>query len=153
MIPSLDAARERFGAAVESRLEDALRGTGLLPEMTHHHMSSGGKRLRALLPPWVAENLAAGAGEEALDLGVALELLHNATLVHDDVQDGDRERRGRPALWTLYGTAQAINAGDALYFLGMSALARAPAGPRLLASVSAALVRVIEGQVMEFQLQ
>ena len=44
-------------------------------------------------------------------MGAAVEVMHNATLVHDDIQDGDEYRRGRPTTWKRYGVAQAINIG------------------------------------------
>jgi geranylgeranyl diphosphate synthase type I len=57
--------------------------------------------------------------QRALPAAVAVELTHNFTLIHDDIEDGDIERRHRPTLWTIWNTAQAINTGD-----GMFALAR-----------------------------
>src|SRR4051812_4258613 len=61
-------------------------------EMGRYQLSTGGKRLRALLPPYIFQIF----GEDpklALPLGAAVELIHNATLVHDDIQDGDQVRR------------------------------------------------------------
>lgn len=57
--------------------------------------------------------------ERALPAAIAVELTHNFTLIHDDIEDGDTERRHRPTLWTIWGVPQAINTGD-----GMFALAR-----------------------------
>ncbi len=72
-----------------------------------------GKRLRPQLLMRVAQ--AEGAPAQAvLDAAAAIEILHNYSLVHDDVEDGDRLRHGRPSLWARYGIAQAINTGDAL---------------------------------------
>ena len=50
----------------------------------------------------------------------AVELLHNATLIHDDIQDGDQVRRGQPTTWVRHGQAQAINAGDLLLMLPLA---------------------------------
>lgn len=154
MMLTLSGVRERFGDAIEARLDRAFGedATSLLAVMGRAHLATGGKRLRALVPCWIAENLA-GRGGRALDLGVGLELIHNATLVHDDLQDGDTHRRGQETLWRRFGEAQAINAGDGLYFLGMDVIAGAPEGESLIQAVSKAMLRVIEGQVMEFQLQ
>ena len=60
----------------------------------------------------------------ALPAGAALELLHNFSLIHDDIEDGDRTRRGRPTLWAVWGVPQAINAGDALFSLAELAMLR-----------------------------
>ena len=149
---TLDEARRRWSANLERRLTEATAEAGLLGDMVRYQLDTGGKRLRALLPPWICHELG-GPALEALDLGVGLELLHNATLVHDDLQDGDTVRRGQPTVWRVWGSAQAINAGDALYFLGMERLLAAPRGPATAGFASRALVRVIGGQVMEFQLQ
>ena len=57
------------------------------------------------------------ATEPALPGAAAVELGHNFSLVHDDIEDGDRERRHRPTLWALHGVPQAINTGDMLFSL------------------------------------
>jgi geranylgeranyl pyrophosphate synthase len=144
--------KARFGAEIERRIDVATRAEGVIGAMVGYHLATGGKRMRALLPVWVCENLG-GDPEDALDLGVGLELVHNATLVHDDLQDGDEVRRGRPAVWARWGAAQAVNAGDALVFQGFRSIARAPSAPRLFGAISAALLRVVEGQAMELAFQ
>jgi geranylgeranyl diphosphate synthase, type I len=63
--------------------------------------------------------------EHAFDAAVAIELVHNYSLIHDDIEDRDELRRGRRTLWSVYGIAQAINAGDAMCALSFLALARA----------------------------
>ncbi len=152
MVLALDEARARWGEALDAQLTLATAGDDLIARMVAYHLGTGGKRLRGLLPAWIAANLG-GRGEDALALGAGLELLHNATLVHDDVQDGDPVRRGQPTVWRRWGVAQAINAGDALYFTAMRVMLVAPAGPALMAATAAAMGRVILGQAMEFQLQ
>src|SRR3989441_5584423 len=92
----------------------------------------GGRMLRPSL--CIATARAFGAArEDAVRSAVALELLHNAFLVHDDVEDESDERRGRPTLHALHGVPVAINVGDALTLLGLRALIdnRARLGPRL----------------------
>lgn len=96
-----------------------------LHAMVQEHLGTGGKRLRAKLA--VEASVGCGASyDAAIWWAAACELLHNATLVHDDLQDGDLVRRGRPALWARYGAAQAINAGDMLLMLAYRGLARMP---------------------------
>jgi geranylgeranyl diphosphate synthase type I len=75
-----------------------------------------GKRLRPLLCLLAVEACGA-AFEPAIPAAVALELLHNFTLVHDDVEDGDSIRHHRPTVWKLWGEPQAINAGDGMHVL------------------------------------
>jgi geranylgeranyl diphosphate synthase type I len=110
---------------------------------------SGGKRIRPALCLFAAEVFGAGPGE-AMPGAVAVELVHNFSLVHDEVQDRDAERHGRPTLWAFLGEAQAINAGDFLYTRAIRALTSAfgPSGRRMAALevLNAAIERMIAGQ-------
>ena len=69
---------------------------------------------------------AAAGGDEAVGVpgAVAIELVHNFSLIHDDLMDGDRERRHRPTVWAVFGPATAIIVGDALLTLAVQVLAR-----------------------------
>src|SRR5438309_10690240 len=116
--------------------------------------SRGGRMLRPSL--CIATARAFGAGrEDAVRTAVALELLHNAFLVHDDVEDESDERRGRPTLHALHGVPLAVNVGDALTLLGLRALIdnRRSLGPRLTMRVLEEAERMaresIEGQALE----
>jgi geranylgeranyl diphosphate synthase, type I len=83
-----------------------------------------GKRLR----PQMVMRVATGEGaplEYALDAAVAVEIFHNYSLVHDDIEDRDELRHGRPTLWSAYGIARAINAGDAMCALSFLSLENA----------------------------
>lgn len=132
-------------------------GRALLRQMVEVQLASGGKRLRGLLP--VALVAAAGGPQAAaVALGAAVELVHNGTLAHDDVQDGDRLRRGHPTLWTQVGQAQAINAGDAMLVAPVANLLAEPtlsaelrAGLALL--LADAIVETIRGQVADLRLR
>jgi geranylgeranyl diphosphate synthase type I len=78
-----------------------------------HGPARAGKRLRPQMVMRVAEALGAESGA-TLDASAAVEMLHNYSLIHDDIEDRDELRRGRRTLWAVYGVPQAINAGDAL---------------------------------------
>jgi geranylgeranyl diphosphate synthase type I len=80
-----------------------------------------GKRIRPLLVLLTAAS-AAGAWKQALPAAAAVELVHNFSLIHDDIQDQSELRRGRLTLWTRWGAAQAINAGDTMFALAFLAL-------------------------------
>ncbi|MCY7417063.1 MAG: polyprenyl synthetase family protein [Chloroflexi bacterium] len=82
-----------------------------------------GKRLRPLLGLLAYQSIA-GEHQRALPGAAAVEMGHNFSLVHDDIQDSSTERRHRPALWTITGVAQAINTGDTLFTLSRIALHR-----------------------------
>ena len=100
-----------------------------LYEMVAYHLGLDqmegprGKRLRPLLGLLAFKSLG-GEYRKALPAAAAVELGHNFSLVHDDIEDSDRERRHRPTLWALWGIPLAINAGDALFALSRLALYR-----------------------------
>jgi geranylgeranyl pyrophosphate synthase len=149
---TLESLAERTSATLEQALFDAVAGPDAVHAAMRYHLETGGKRLRALIPPWLALNLG-GDEARARAFGVAIELVHNGTLVHDDVQDGDDTRRGRPTVWRRFGTPQAINAGSWLMFAGASVAAAADPSGAAVATVQRAVLRVIEGQGLEFELQ
>ena len=114
----------------------------------------GGRMLRPSL--CIATARAFGASPaDAVRSAVALELLHNAFLVHDDIEDESDTRRGRPTLHSLHGVAAALNVGDALAFLGVQALVdnRRRLGTQLTVQVLDEAGRMaresIEGQALE----
>ncbi len=106
--------------------DDATRG---VYEMIRYHLgldrtdAPAGKRMRPLLGLLAYASIA-GEHSRALPGAAAVELGHNFSLVHDDIEDGDRERRHRPTLWSLHGVPQAINTGDMLFSLSRIALHR-----------------------------
>jgi geranylgeranyl diphosphate synthase, type I len=83
-----------------------------------------GKRLRPQMVMRVATSEGAPI-EHALDAAIAVEIFHNYSLVHDDIEDRDELRHGRRTLWSTYGIAQAINAGDAMCALSFLSLEHA----------------------------
>jgi geranylgeranyl diphosphate synthase type I len=140
---------------------------GLLRQMTAYHMGwtdtqghpandSAGKRIRPALSLWACEALG-GDAAWALPAAVAVELIHNFTLIHDDIQDRDQIRRHRPTVWSIWGTEQGINAGDGMFAAAMtSLLAPGPRpGRRMRAAhlLSRAVVQVVEGQCLDLSLE
>jgi len=109
-------------------VSDRDASTAGLYEMCRYHLGldgsgSSGKRMRPLLGLLSYASIA-GDYRAALPGAAAVELGHNFSLVHDDIEDGDTERRHRPTLWALHGIPQAINAGDMLFTLSRKALHR-----------------------------
>ncbi|GAB3896427.1 hypothetical protein GCM10027612_50830 [Microbispora bryophytorum subsp. camponoti] len=84
--------------------------------------AGGGKALRPAFTLLAAES-AGGDPDTALPAAVAVELVHNFSLVHDDVMDGDAVRRHRPTVWNVFGRSEAILAGDSLLALAFAVLA------------------------------
>ena len=120
-------------AATETEIREIVRdrdeSTVGVYDMVRYHLgldgstASGGKRMRPLLGLLAYASIT-GEYERALPGAAAVELGHNFSLVHDDIEDADAERRHRPTLWKLHGIPQAINAGDMLFTLSRIALHR-----------------------------
>jgi geranylgeranyl diphosphate synthase, type I len=106
-----------------------------------------GKALRPALA-LLSTRAAGEAPERGVPAAAAVEFVHNFSLLHDDIMDGDTERRHRPTAWTVYGIGAAILAGDALLVLAQDLLLEGPAPQGLWASrcLSAAVQRLIAGQ-------
>jgi geranylgeranyl diphosphate synthase, type I len=82
-----------------------------------------GKRLRPILCLLACVEVGGQVGQ-ALPAAAAIEILHNFSLVHDDIEDGDEARRHRPTVWKLWGVPLAINAGDGMFALAFAAMQR-----------------------------
>jgi geranylgeranyl diphosphate synthase, type I len=110
-----------------------------------------GKAVRPALALLSAQ-VVGGTAHAAVPAAVAVELVHNFSLLHDDVMDGDLTRRHRPTAWTVFGTNAAILTGDALLALALDVLATAPA-PRssvnVLGTLSTAVQEVVAGQLSD----
>ena len=153
-------------------IERALRRSAL-PTRTHlgrmaaYHMgwidsdghradAPSGKRIRPALVLWACSAMG-GDAEWALPAAVAVELVHNFTLIHDDIQDGDRQRRHRETVWSIWGEAQGINAGDGIFALALrTLLAPGPHADRRMRAahtLTAAIVDVVEGQCLDLALE
>jgi geranylgeranyl diphosphate synthase, type I len=96
---------------------------GWVDQNDNPHNQPAGKRIRPLLLLLCTEAVG-GDWNNALPAAAAVELLHNFTLLHDDIQDESPIRHGRPTVWQVWGKANAINAGDALFTLAYVALQR-----------------------------
>jgi geranylgeranyl diphosphate synthase, type I len=126
-----------FLPAIETEMRRAVApssdpGMAIFYGMLHYHLgwvdadfqparSDSGKHIRPILTLLCCE-ASGGEWQTALPAAAAIELLHNFSLIHDDIEDGDPVRRGRPTLWKVWGNAQAINAGDALYTMAHTTL-------------------------------
>jgi geranylgeranyl diphosphate synthase, type I len=107
--------------------------------------SYGGKAIRPALALLSAE--AVGADKAvAIPPAVAVELVHNFSLLHDDVMDGDETRRHRPTAWTVFGVSAAILAGDALLTLAFGVTAGCRRAATASCMLTSALLRLVEGQ-------
>jgi len=151
-----DAAFQTWIPPVLAEIDAVVPRDGTLGPMLRYHLDTGGKRLRAVLPFITAETLDADRAI-LVPFAAACEMLHNATLVHDDLQDGDVTRRGRPTVWARFGAPQAINLGDAMFYWTLQLVARLDRDPTTREAVAALVLaqtlRVIDGQEREFHLK
>jgi len=110
--------------AMREDLSEALEGKDpLLVKVIEYALFGGGKRIRPLLAT-LSARVSAGKNSAVYRLAAAFEYLHVATLIHDDVIDNARERRGRPSVVKQYGLASAILAGDWLHARSMYLVGR-----------------------------
>ena len=144
---------------VELRIERALTHTSLerLSGAMMHLVEGGGKRLRATLP-WLVAKAVGDSHSGLLDVGAAIEIIHNFTLVHDDIMDDDDIRRGRPAVHVEYDLPTAINAGDAMLAIAFEAMAVAEGiEPELLPFLVKRIGRMVrkcsEGQQLDIEFE
>jgi geranylgeranyl pyrophosphate synthase len=132
-----------YMAEVEAGLAQAVTArAGLAGEVAGEALSAGGKRLRPLLCFLTAP------GEPSVAAGVAVELVHMATLVHDDLVDGARLRRGVPAAWSVFGVDAAVAAGDYLYACAFQVLA-ATGDADAVSTLARAALSLARGEAMQ----
>ncbi len=166
-----------YVAAVERELELAvaapnfpLRDSPLFPiflNMQRYHLgwtdaegkpvrADVGKRMRPLLCLLSCEAVG-GDWNAALPAAAAIELVHNFSLIHDDIEDDSAERRGRPALWRVWGLAHGINAGDAMFSLSRLALDRLAVPPSVFAEIHRVFDRttlaITQGQFLDLSFE
>ena len=149
--PSLDAlvalARddmERVNAMILSRTGSEVT---MIPEVANHLIDSGGKRLRPMLTLGMAR-LSRYAGDGHIKLASAVEFMHTATLLHDDVVDESEMRRGRKAARMLWGNEASVLVGD--FLLGQAFKMMVEVGSlRALEILSQAASVIAEGEVMQ----
>ncbi len=167
-----DAAPD-VNALIEPWMDDALRALdGRAPHlagMVRYHLGDADVDLTPLPPgavdkgkrmrPAIALLCAGAAGGDpavAAPLGAALELLHNFTLIHDDIQDHSPTRRHRETVWHIWGIGQGINAGDALFAAAHLPLFRLPElgvpsdmALRLVRDFDRMTIAIVEGQTLD----
>ena len=159
----------RHRAVIDAQLRAALGGDRLpLYDILRYHMgwlneefepteANSGKAVRPALCLFACD-AAGGDWQQALPAATSLELIHNFSLVHDDIQDGDTERRHRPTVWYRWGMSHGLNAGDAMNVLANLALFQQGEGSAAVSAsttlkVSRILTRacaeMIEGQTLD----
>jgi len=162
-IEELDADVEKFLHSVDRHLASQMRKAAsrvaeikCLKEGVAYQIQTGGKRIRAALCVTSCE-LFGGSYLRALGFAAAIEHLQNFTLIHDDIADGDLERRSQEATWVRYGIAHAINIGDVFVPLSSMAILETTYAPemklKLMQIVSRFGLEVAEGQSLDINLR
>ncbi|MDA1036190.1 MAG: polyprenyl synthetase family protein [Chloroflexi bacterium] len=165
------ALQQRFTDDIQATLRAAIAGSEseLSPLLRYHlgweakdgraSTEGGGKALRPVLC-LAACDLAGGDWRKALPAAAALELVHNFSLIHDDIQDRDTTRRGRGTLWAIHGEPKAVSAGNAMRVIAdktLMSLAGAGLAPKVVVDVAAELteryLEMIEGQYMDMSFE
>ena len=144
---------------IERRISDSLCASkhSRLSNAMMHLIEGGGKRLRATLP-WLVGKAVGDSHSGLLDVGAAIEIVHNFTLVHDDIMDDDDTRRGLNAVHIEYGLPTAINAGDAMLaiaferLVGAKGLAHKDVGA-MVNRLAWMVRRVSEGQQLDIEFE
>ena len=138
------ADMQRVNAAILARTGSEVT---MIPEVANHLISSGGKRLRPMLTVAMAQ-LTGYSGEGHIKLAAAVEFMHTATLLHDDVVDESEMRRGRQAARMLWGNEASVLVGD--FLLGQAFKMMVEVGSlRALEILSSAAAIIAEGEVMQ----
>lgn len=163
------ALAARYKTEIRARLEAAVALAGDAAPLLRYHLgwetedgapaNGGGKALRPVLCLAACE-MAGGDWRAALPAAAALELVHNFSLAHDDIQDGDETRRGRPTLWRLRGVPAALTAGNAMLaaadraMLGLRDQSPGPnAALAAAADLTAKRLEMIEGQYLDMSFE
>jgi geranylgeranyl pyrophosphate synthase len=142
--PGLDEYLDRL----EERLEESVSShSGLVSAIGTDTLAAGGKRLRPVLV-FLCTPPALRGGESAVAGGAAVELVHMATLVHDDLLDGADLRRGRPTAWAEHGEEAAKAAGDYLFARAFAVLA-ATGDVRAVAVLADAALALARGEALQ----
>mgnify|MGYP000256190507 CR=1 FL=1 len=157
--------QKQFEAFWEQSLPGIAKSHSALQPMLEHHFISKGKFLRPALTmafynvlqkDQVDTDTQQSYPTEVLQTALAIEILHNATLVHDDLQDGDTHRRGVPTVWKQFDAYQAINTGSALYFHAVRLLSTLKIEPEIAITLTKVLsqqtLSIIAGQAAEKEL-
>ena len=145
--PLLDMAAQDMRAVNRIILDKAVSDVELIPKLAHHLIDSGGKRLRPMLTI-AAAKLCGYEGSGHIRLAAAVEFMHTATLLHDDVVDDSNVRRGRETARLIWGNQASVLVGDFLLGQAFRMMVEVGSLPALKILSNAAAV-IAEGEVMQ----
>ena len=136
--------------AIEQELgRDAASGVSTITEIAEYLRGGGGKRIRPTLL-LLSSHALGFSGQSAIRLGAVVEMVHSATLVHDDIIDGANIRRGRPSANTTWGNEKCVLAGDWLYMQAFN-VALKEKSLRVLELLIGLTQQMVEGELLQIQ--
>lgn len=144
----LNSVEAQMLASIRSNAPNSSRRMGAGSDAAKYHLHAGGQRVRTKIA--LHAGLAAGLNiADVVTIAAAVELLHNASLVHDDIQDRDELRRGQQAVWFRFGINTAICAGDLLLSAAYATLCKLEdlrVLPQIILLVHERVSKAIDGQ-------
>ncbi len=148
---SLESFRDMFEDALEEMVLERMSSASDRPAMAlaKDVLLAGGKRYRPIMFLLGFKAVGGGDEREVMDYAISAELLHTATLIHDDVYDQSKMRRGKPTIHTTHGISHAIIAGDYLFALGYEMGARF--GPEIIDMVGTSCARMASAELLQFK--
>ncbi|HHT9124591.1 MAG TPA: polyprenyl synthetase family protein [Candidatus Brocadiia bacterium] len=154
----IEESIKSYGKKIDKLLKEIIPPDrhDFLGEPIWHHMNTGGKRVRPAICLITCEALG-GNPDNALYFALAVEILHNMFLLHDDVEDGDTMRRDKPTVWVKYGIDNAINAGDYMVAKGYQSILASPVSTekklKLVEVFTLTYEKTVEGQALDINLR
>lgn len=136
----LEMVEEEIRRSVVSQQE-------LLTEISMHVISSGGKRIRPGVVILAFRAVGGSDASKVIGLAAAFELIHSATLIHDDINDGGKMRRGKESAFRKFGVQRALVAGDFLFVKGFQL--GGPQNPRVVDYLADACTRLAESEILQ----
>ena len=137
-----------YQSIIDSKLSEIEISNPNINEIVKYVLDARGKRLRPILTLIVSKAFGADISE-AIKPAIGIELIHNFTLVHDDIMDGDKMRHGIETVHSRWDDGTAILAGDALLALGYSYILGSLQQRNIIDDVSSVLLKVCEGQLID----
>ncbi len=139
---------------VEKLIYESTCDNSWLGECAKYHLNSGGKRFRAALA-LVSGQIFGLDSKSSVYVAASCELIHNASLIHDDLQDRDLLRRGNPTIWSRFGDSSAVNLGDFFITSSFEILSESPSDNyfkhKAIKEFSRAIKQALAGQTREIQ--
>ena len=154
MQTNIEESIKTYGKKIDDLLKEIIPPDrdDYLSEPIWHHLRTGGKRIRPAICLITCKELG-GNPDEALHFALAIEILHNMFLLHDDIEDEDTMRRDQPTVWVKYGVANAINAGDYLLARAYHCILISPIPSdrklKLLEIFTLTYEKTVEGQALD----